>query len=81
MKRSNRSVRRGLVRFDVRLAPANEILKLAAGRIEGIVQRHLYILVTAGGRRIAADSDISRAGKQATWLYFRSLWRFRAFLK
>ena len=81
MKRSNRSMRRGLVRFDVPLAPANEILKFAAGRIEGIVQRHLYILVTAGGRRIAADSDISRAGKQATWLYFRSLWRFRAFLK
>jgi len=62
MKRSNRSVRRGLVRFDVPLAPANEILKFAAGRIEGIVQRHLYILVTAGGRRIAADGDIGRVG-------------------
>jgi hypothetical protein len=50
------------VRFDVPLAPANEILKFATGRIEGIVQRHLYILVTAGGRRIAADGDIGRAG-------------------
>jgi len=62
MKRGNPAVGRGLVRFDVALAPANEILKLPAGRIEGIVQRHLYILVTAGGRRIAADGDIGRAG-------------------
>jgi len=62
MERSNRSVRRELVRLDVPLAPANEILKLTAGRIEGIVQRHLYILVPAGGRRIAADDDIGRAG-------------------
>ena len=58
MKPSNRSVRLGLVRFDVPLPPTNEILKLAAARIEGIVQRHLYILVTAGGRRIAANGDI-----------------------
>jgi hypothetical protein len=49
---------RGLVRFYVPLAQANEILKLAAGRIEGIVQRHLYILVTTVGGRIAADGDI-----------------------
>jgi hypothetical protein len=58
MKRGNRSVRWDLVRFDVTLAPANEILKFAAGRIEGIVQRHLYILVAAGGSRIAADGNI-----------------------
>ena len=62
MKRSNRSVGRGLVRLDVPLAPANEILEFAAGRIEGIVQRHFYVLVTASGRRIAAHDDIVRAG-------------------
>jgi hypothetical protein len=58
MKRSNRSVWRGFVRFDVPLTPTNEILKLATGRIERIVQRHPYILLATGGRRIATDSDI-----------------------
>jgi hypothetical protein len=58
MKRGNRSVWRGLVRFDVSLTPTNEILKLATRRIERIVQRHVYILVATGGRRIAADRDI-----------------------
>ena len=55
-------VRRGLVRLHRGLELAHVVLELAPGRIDGVADRHVGVLVPAGHRRLAGDVDVPAAG-------------------
>ena len=61
MHSGDRSVRGLLVLLDVALALAGQILQLPAGRLEGVADRHIDVLVRTGCRGLATDRDVASA--------------------